>query len=200
MTDDGKLMLRIIDYKTGKKDNKQTEIGNGIQIQHYLYAMALSDYLESDAGKARCRELFGRDHTGYDFEWVGYTFPYAENDDDRLLNALDLIDMFDTEDASSDGSESGELSIREMITKLPNDIAEQLDSIIGNMQTGKEDLVSDEIDRLIHAKREERKDENDKTPGPEMLLSKFCDDNYCKYKQICRNWVGYAEEDVEDEE
>ena len=199
MTDDGKLMLRIIDYKTGKKENKQTEIEHGVQIQHYLYAMALCDYLDSDAGKARCRKLFGRDYTGYDFEWVGYTFPYTENDDERLLNTLDMISMYD-HDCSLDEGEPGKTSVRDRIAKLPKDIAEQLDHIIGNIQTGNEDLVSDEIERLIHSKRKERKDENDKTPGPEMSLSKFCEDNYCKYKQICRNWVGYADADENAEE
>ncbi len=202
MTGDGKLMLRIIDYKTGKKENKQKEIEHGTQIQHYLYALALCEYLESEAGKAKCKELFGRDYTEYDFEWVGYTFPYNENDDDRLLNALDFIDMFEPGDVDPNGNESGEGSVRDRITKLPTKITEQLDHIIGYIQTGKEDLVADEMEKLIHIKREERKDEKDKTPGPEMSLSKFCDANYCKYKQICREWVGYAEkeEDEEDEE
>ncbi|MCR4589399.1 MAG: PD-(D/E)XK nuclease family protein [Lachnospiraceae bacterium] len=197
MGEDGKLMLRIIDYKTGKKDSKEEEIKLDVQIQHYLYAKALRDYIESDQGKERIRTLFGRDYEDYDFEWVGYTFPFEEKDENRLLNAMEMLPYY-----FSDDPEDGDELIRDKdsIVTLPERIMKQLSDIIGNMLTGKEDLISGRMDELIHDKRKERKEDNDRTAGNEMLLSKFCEKNYCKYKAICRNWVGYAEKDAEGDE
>ena len=197
MNQDGKLMLRIVDYKTGKKEKKLKEILHGVQIQHYLYAMALRDYLESDAGKARCRELFGKEYTDYEFEWVGYTFPYEEKDEDRSINVLELL-----VDEASDGqeNETKPKGMKERITVLPEKVTKQLDDIIGNMQADNEDVIPGIMDGLIHEKRKERKGEDDKNPGDEMLLSKFCGEAYCKYIPICRNWVGYTEMDTEEDE
>ncbi|MCR5511264.1 MAG: PD-(D/E)XK nuclease family protein [Lachnospiraceae bacterium] len=196
MDKNGKLMLRILDYKTGKFDKMSKSIDLFIQIQHYIYAMALEEYLESDAGKDRCKELFGKVYADYEFEWVGYTFPYAEKDEDRLLNTLDLIIQRNIVRREADPDNY----VPECITTFPEEVSSQLDDIIGNMRTGNEDLVADIMDKLIHEKRAERKDEKDKTPGFEMSLKKFCDDNYCKYRDICRNWIGYTEHDEEDEE
>ncbi len=197
MEDDGKLMLRIIDYKTGKKNSKEEEIKLDVQIQHYLYAMVLKEYIESGCGKKRCRELFGRDYEDYDFDWVGYSFPFEDKDENRLLNALEMIPSNISEDPEGGTAIS---KIKDNITVLPEKIMKQLSDIIGNMLTGKENLISDRMVELIHTKREERKEENDKTSGKEMRLNRFCDKNYCKYKAICRNWVGYTEKDAEGDE
>lgn len=179
MTEDGKLMLRIVDYKTGKKTNKENEIDKGVQIQHFAYAIALKDYLESDAGKQRCQELFGRVYTDYEFEWVGYTFPYATTEAGRLLNVLDKV---------------------EDITVFPDKILEQLDSIIGNFQTGDLKKLNEELNRLVNQKRLKRNESNDCDSEEMVKLSTFCKDNYCKYKNICRKWVGYSEYDEGDDE
>lgn len=212
MDKDGRLILRIVDYKTGKKENKIKEVKRGVQIQHYVYAMATCNYLESAEGKERCRALFGRDYTEYCFEWVGYTFPYEEKEEDRLLDILTdpscgifINDGYETEETDAE-------NINKKITSFPDNISDQLDDIIGNIQTGHEDEVQDVMEELIHEKRkvlkllkkkkkdqDDQDEQDDNTIKLEAPLSEFCDGNYCIYKPICRKWVGYTEKDTEDD-
>lgn len=41
--DEGKTHLRVIDYKTGKRDNVDKKIKNNQQIQHILYSMVMKE-------------------------------------------------------------------------------------------------------------------------------------------------------------
>jgi hypothetical protein len=214
MDEDGILQIRIIDYKTGKKVNKEKEIEHGVQIQHYVYAIAVSDYLKSDAGKKKCRELFGKDYSDFNFTWVGYTFPYAGRGEDFLLNVLEKktdetkdsdTAPDDNQDSSSgkdakteNGPEEAKESEEEIIiTELPVNITGQIDGVIGNLRTNREDLIADVMENLI---REKRKDRNEDLNSNLMPLKKYCDGNFCKYKDICRKWVAYTEPDDEGDE
>ncbi len=200
----GKLRFRIIDYKTGRKSGKEKEIKEGVQIQHNIYAYALYVYLGSDVGKNRIKDLFGTEYDinndGVEFEWVGYTFPYEENDDDRLLNVLSDKD----------------------IKVFADDVGYEVDHIIGSSIAGKYDDLAEEMEKAFTEKRKSRwsyylaeKDacDLDKTRrkpkhvksvtenGVEMLsLSDFCNGNYCKYQQICRKWLAYTEENEDEEQ
>lgn len=211
MDKDGRLILRIVDYKTGKKENKIKEVKRGVQIQHYVYAIATSNYLESAEGKERCRDLFGRDYTEYCFEWVGYTFPYEEKEEDRLLDILTDSSCGIFMNDGDETEQTDEENINKIITSFPDNISDQLDDIIGNIQTGHEDEVQNIMEELIHEKRrylklmkakkqdQDEDNQDDNTIKLEAPLSEFCDGNYCIYKPICRKWVGYTEEDTEDD-
>ena len=187
MDEDGILQIRIIDYKTGKKENKKKEIEHRVQIQHYVYAIAVSEYLKSDPGKKKCRELFGRDYKDFNFAWVGYTFPYAEKEEEFLLNVLEK------KEETMDSEPEEEI----IITELPAQITEQIDGVIGNLQTSREDLIANVMENLIQEKRKDRNEDKNKVLMP---LKNYCDENYCKYKEICRKWVDYTEPDDEGDE
>lgn len=201
----GKLKLRIIDYKTGSKSGKEKEINEGVQIQHNVYAYALNTYLDSDIGKKRVKELFGREFNRTEgevqYEWVGYTFPYEEKDEDRVLNVF---------------------SDKEAIADFTKDINYEVDYIIGSHIAGKFDDLAKEMEKAFVKKRISRwehyleekeayKDDKSRNKpkdiisvtenGKEMIsLSDFCSNNYCKYQQICRKWMGYREESAEEDE
>ncbi|MCR5388807.1 MAG: PD-(D/E)XK nuclease family protein [Lachnospiraceae bacterium] len=179
MTDDGKLMLRIIDYKTGKKDNKQKELNENNQIQHYLYALALIRYLESSEGSKRIDEVFGKPYASYEFEWIGYTFPYEAGDDDRTLDVSYDVNKI------QGNLQSGRC--------FPDEIADQLDMILGCYSTGRFEEASANMNELIKAKRAK---DNEKF----LEMSKYCEERYCDYQNICRKWVGICEEDDGEDE
>ena len=187
-----KLMLRIIDYKTGKQEKKKREIDEKIQIQHFLYAMALCEYIKSDAGKERINDIFGFIPSEYDFEWIGYTFPYEEDMSARTL---------DTAKSVKDNMQNGKVC-------FPKEIAKQLDDTIGLIINGQMEKAAINMNDYVEQKRLEKaaSDAKEKDPDADVSdiaplgLKDFCDGNYCKYKDICRKWIGYSEVSVEEEE
>ena len=84
------LKLRIVDYKTGRLESKREEVSLGIQIQHYMYAMAAIDYLKSDKGKDRLNQIFGSVPSEYEFESICYAFPY-EAEPEKVLETIDDV-------------------------------------------------------------------------------------------------------------
>ena len=84
-----------------------------------------------------------------------------------------------------------------IITELPAQITEQIDGVIGNLQTSREDLIANVMENLIQEKRKDRNEDKNKVLMP---LKNYCDENYCKYKEICRKWVDYTEPDDEGDE
>lgn len=91
--EDGCLNLRIIDYKTGKRDNKWEEILNNVQIQHHVYAMAAFSYVRKL--KDRIVVTDNNIFDAYDIKDVkiveaAYEFPLEENDK-KFLSAMDRM-------------------------------------------------------------------------------------------------------------
>ena len=79
---EGVLCLRIIDYKTGNKGNKDKEIKANKQIQHFIYAIAALKYVEDN--KAVLEELFGVQIQTTVIEDMIYVFPYEKPEEQEL--------------------------------------------------------------------------------------------------------------------
>ncbi len=179
---DGILKIRIIDYKTGQKKSKNEEIEQEKQIQHVLYAFVLKNYYESDAGHKKLKdEIFKEDlnrlstddFKGIEFEWVGYTFPYEE-EENYLLDCTSKIYV------EEDGNK---------VIDFSKNVRSQLDSIIGNTYNERWDVLQKEFDNVI----------NYKINFNHKELKAFCDGNHCNFKTICRKCIGTVAEEVEEE-
>ena len=188
---DGKLKIRIIDYKTGKKENKEKEIKLNVQIQHFLYAMAMEEYLKSEAGKKRLGELFGiGGEADYEFEWIGYTFPYEDEAENREL------------DTTADVTDN----IEDKKVSFPKEITSRIDNIIGNTVKENEDVIAGLMEDAIECKRADiakyKVDKGEQNVPEQVTMEDFCKENHCVYKDICRKWVAAPEDDTlqEDEE
>ncbi len=87
----GKLKLRIVDYKTGDFKKKEREIQEEHQLQHYVYAMAALEYAEKE--KASLESIFGAEITGVDIEHAQYVFPY-ETADKQVLETCGEVKAY----------------------------------------------------------------------------------------------------------
>lgn len=85
---DGKLCLRIADYKTGDQKKKVKEIKENKQIQHYVYAWAALEYVESH--KEELEQLFGCNITSVVIEKAEYVFPY-EKKNERFIDVTAVL-------------------------------------------------------------------------------------------------------------
>lgn len=113
--ENGTLILDIIDYKTGTSKHKKEEIDTGVQIQHYVYPIAMLDW--SNKNKSELEKRFETKINAVEIGSVKYHFPYDED--------------------------NGEIDVTEEIEKtnarLPRGITDILTVIIGLAQQGKED-------------------------------------------------------------
>lgn len=75
---DGKLYLRIIDYKTGSKEKKETEVKSNKQIQHIVYALGVNAYI--NANGELMNSIFGCTPTEIVVEDICYVFPYETDE------------------------------------------------------------------------------------------------------------------------
>lgn len=75
---DGKLYLRIIDYKTGSKENKEKEVKDNKQIQHFIYVLGVKAYIE--ANMELVESIFGCKPSETVVEDVSYIFPYESGE------------------------------------------------------------------------------------------------------------------------
>lgn len=85
---DGKLCLRIADYKTGNRKKKEKEIKEYKQIQHYVYAWAALEY--AGTHQDELEQLFGCDITSVVVERVEYVFPY-EKKAERIIDVTAVL-------------------------------------------------------------------------------------------------------------
>jgi len=76
--DDGVLQLDIIDYKTGRAEHKREEINAGVQIQHYVYPMAMLDHVSQN--KKEIEGYFKKSFHDVAIRTVKYVFPYDEEE------------------------------------------------------------------------------------------------------------------------
>ncbi len=199
------LRLRIVDYKTGKLESKKEEVDLGIQIQHYMYAMAAIDYLKSDKGKERLTEVFGLIPSEYEFESICYAFPYEA--DPRLI----LETAEDVKALISGGSDIGEIKV-----DFPDDISRQIVNTIGRWNSREQDVSAEYLEQEIQekvnkkyrylydegVKKAQVTNPNADKPKYRILFGQkeFCDKNYCPYTNVCRKWVDAAANENTEEE
>ena len=87
--EEGILNLELIDYKTGNYDIKCREIDEGVQLQHYVYAMCIEDW-----GKKHIAELqkrLGTTITDCRVVSMKYIFPFAEDPEKSVIDASELV-------------------------------------------------------------------------------------------------------------
>ena len=211
LDDKNVLHLRIIDYKTGKKENKQKEVEEGVQIQHFLYGIAAIGYLKNEQEKLL--SIFGaKEFSGYSFDVIGYEFPCEDKENYEFYVMNELTDC----------TLSGTLD--ELYIDFPENTRKLMDRILGAYQA--EDLesipadcdavIDDFIENKLKVELEKKNtaikkkaEKDNKVIRDEDLLSlqdvkmeytlkDYCDDRYCKYMDICRRWVGGIVNDYDE--
>ncbi len=170
--DDGCLNLRIIDYKTGKMANKQREIEENIQIQHFVYAMAAFEYVRKlknrSAGVINCYNIFDT----YDINSVriveaAYDFPFEE--DENRLSVMDRMETLLSQDENDPFTWKVE---------FPDGVREKLRCTEGFRQNG---FIEEAAENATF---------NSKAYGSNP---KSC--VYCDYEKVCRTRCGVNKED-----
>lgn len=212
---DGILQLRIIDYKTGKKGNKDEEVKEDVQIQHYTYGMAalahIKKYLEEND-----YVFAGKKVEDINFEQVAYLFPYVESDGTDDYDILDVTNevlaCFKTDGKNIDGKISLPESVNGIISKT---IGAMQNDDLNALASNSEAIINEKIDKKIadiraanyekeKAAAEEKFNDSvilgtNKTATfdfkledvkADYTIENFCKDKYCKYKNICRKWMG----------
>ena len=74
----GVLYLEIIDYKTGSMKKKKKEVDNGSQVQHYVYAICMKQWVKEHLKELK--ELFGQEISDCKIASMDYVFPFEEGD------------------------------------------------------------------------------------------------------------------------
>ena len=87
--DSGMLHLRVIDYKTGAKLKKKNEVNSNKQIQHFVYALAIQSYVDSN--KEALEGVFGKSITSHKVEEVSYIFPYEHSSNEKY-SVMDKVE------------------------------------------------------------------------------------------------------------
>ncbi|MDD6627130.1 MAG: PD-(D/E)XK nuclease family protein [Lachnospiraceae bacterium] len=214
---DNKLHLRIIDYKTGKNENKQEEVDAGIQIQHYMYGIAAIDYLKRNQDEL-LRIFCVDEFSGYEFDMIGYVFPY-EVEGSRLLDVTDYV--------KNDKGNVLTGSIDELSIDFPFSVRTKIDKIVGAYQAGDvvdfaenceaviAEIMNENIERILKKKNSEieskvaaknaRKKDGEPKEVAKLLIREDIEKDYtidnfcgpfCQYRNICRKWVGGISDEI----
>lgn len=132
--EEGILQLDIIDYKTGRASHKLGEINDGIQIQHYVYPIAMLDWAAKHKEELEIR--FGTVINGVAIRTVKYAFPYDEEKDE--INVTN--------------------SVVESNFKLTEGITDVLSLTIGMLQQNKEQAMLQFAAAVATEKKNQDKD------------------------------------------
>ncbi len=177
------LHLRIVDYKTGKKENKYKEIKDGVQIQHILYGIAALAYLEKNA--QNIKEQFKTEKISeYSFDWIGYEFPY----EDSVNYSLDVTGVIREIKGNVLKGKPEDIKI-----DFDEAVANKLDLVIGAFQNGNITNMDADCEKIIQdtiCRRQKELSENPRTRSKEYTLNDYCNSGYCDYRSVCRKWVG----------
>ena len=201
--EDGKLKLRIIDYKTGKYDSKKQEIVDRVQIQHFIYARAALNYVNTDEGRKLIQGIFKGDYqydARCDIEDVLYVFPYEDSDDKYELSVMDEVrkvlekscdynekankadcDCEEENKVTCDNEEVNKATDEYII--LPDDINEVILKTKGELNNNNLEGFMKNANEHIDKKCEDK----DGKSVNELKEKKFCE--YCTYKHICRRKI-----------
>lgn len=153
------LHLQIVDYKTGRMDNKRKEIAEDIQIQHYIYAYAMLDWYEKNHNKLE--EQFDCKIESCVIDPVKYIFPFDDNSE-----------ITEVVEADKDGN------IR--LPEFVDDILMQTEGkIVKDNPLRREDFIDYFVSNKVVA---EKKDDKGKLKKEADMCK------YCKYKAVCRHY------------
>lgn len=131
--ENGVLQLDIIDYKTGTSSHKKAEIDAGVQIQHYVYPIAMLDWAVKN--KTALEKQFNVKINDVNIRNVKYVFPYDEE-----IGEIDV-----TED------------VKATDFKLPQGITDILTILVGLPQQGqKEKALSFATEASMYSKENNR--------------------------------------------
>lgn len=130
--------LRIIDYKTGNKDNKEKEIKAFKQIQHYVYAMAAIEYIKNNQCEIE-KQLKIESIDKIKFESIVYEFIDANVGDD-------VIDVLKIDDAKM--TIEGD-TLEDIKVDFPDYVKKQLRWMFGTIQSGNDEVLQKEIEKIF---------------------------------------------------
>lgn len=196
------LHLRIIDYKTGQRENKLKEIDSGVQIQHYMYGIAAIEYLKNNQDKLL--QIFGvNKFSEYKFDMIGYEFPYEE-EGSRILDVTGYMEGDDDKDKEKtveEGKDNNKNVLSGSIDKLhidfPISVRTKIDKIIGAYQAGNVEEFNENCEKIIEETIEQNiekllKKKNDEGANKTVkyTIDNFCASSFCSYRNVCRKWVG----------
>ncbi len=133
------LYIRIIDYKTGKKESKDKEIDAGVQVQHFIYAMAAIEYCRNNG--SALKDLFDTEVIDeYAIDYIGYEFPY-ETPDNYSLDSTNQV--FAVEGNVLCGA------LDDLEVRFDQDMEKNIDDILGAYQKGSLDNIPTRCDEMI---------------------------------------------------
>ena len=233
------LNLRVVDYKTGKIKNKEKEVENHIQIQHFVYANAALKYVFKN--KNKLEKYLGK-FNKVQFYQIGYDFVYEMYKKGSKSNEAIFLDVTDEINKSLKLINNNHKLIFNKYEQIPfpPEVEKILSMTVGIYENGDEKVLSKNYNDIIKdiivrrcinlEKIEKRIKENIKLEERDIklsvpvksnifvdieinniddkknyvsgklffpvsdLLEKFCNDNFCPYKTICRKYVGYQDE------
>lgn len=125
------LNIEIADYKTGSSDRKIAEIKEGVQIQHYIYAICIKKWAEDN--KEDLEKRFRQKINGCRIVAMNYVFPFEEGD--SAVDASGLVNDDNLE--------------------LPGEVDRILGLVVGNMQHGDMEGAMDFMEEYVSGKMEE---------------------------------------------
>lgn len=177
----GILYLRIVDYKTGNKKHLKDDIEkNGIQLQHYVYAMAAIDFYTNN--RAELEKKFGSEIKACSIEAVDYVFPYDTDTKDGEVAVISVIDEV-RKCIKEEQVENGKV----IMVSLPDRVNEILQETIGALQNMTDDQSTQNMQRLLLERHEDKGVayfNNKSFFGRPESDSNEC--KYCDYIGICR--------------
>ena len=137
--EDNNLVLEIYDYKTGSIATKQTEIAEGIQVQHYIYAIAMLKW--ADEHRADLNKLFGVTFKEIKIGRVAYVFPFLDSE------SIDVT-ITVTENAEITLPKSSDEMLMLVEGRLQHDVP--LKNVVGIMT----DIAKDRIAEAVQLKED----------------------------------------------
>lgn len=156
--DNGVLQLRIVDYKTGKMENKLKEIKNECQIQHHIYALAMLEYVKQHHDEL-VRLFGGKEFKDAKIWSVEYHFP-LDFDANGNANVLSAMEFLKEEKTDANGNI---VKVERLL--LPPTVERKVENTLGIFQKGNKAGMIMEAERLALA---------------------GADCTYCSYCGICR--------------
>ena len=199
------LYLRIIDYKTGKKEKKQREIDEDLQIQHYIYVYGAYEIIRNDKGFLN-RHFPGRRVSYVDIADVSYVFPYSDDLEDCVISVTGPEECLDrmrrttyADDEAKNLGDSDPYLYGDCVDgisyaklqNLPFDIRTKLRQTEGLRQNDRFDEISAYVEKQILDSIEYARSCDEKKPW-----EKLC--KYCDYRSACRMYV--VKKDLEEAE
>lgn len=179
--ENNELHLRLIDYKTGNKNNKQKEIEEQKQIQHFIYTYAvLKTYSQLISyGNDEDPSLLGnfKNHTitQLGFPEFDYVFPFEKCNQD-LTMITPTVDTFNKDCFYRNG---------QLELHLPDPVNDLMKLVFEGGRTV--DEISSSLKRYMIEKANTMISDDKDLYDPKVFLEKFNKNcGFCSFKTLCR--------------